>query len=101
MVDISEAEGQRGFAHVGEHVAEEGFMLLLTRTEPRLCDQIAERLSGAERVASTIEQRADLLLNHLQRDVIADQVMPDEQRQQAPGAGLPSDGEPKQRSLSQ
>ena len=42
----SEPEGQRGLAHIGEHVAEEGFMLLLTRTEPRLRDQIAERLSA-------------------------------------------------------
>ncbi|SAL00213.1 hypothetical protein AWB76_07837 [Caballeronia temeraria] len=83
MMHIGEAKGQRGLAHIGEHVAEERFMFGLSCTEPRLCDQIAEVLRGAECVRAIIEQGADLLLDHFECDVVTDQVMPYEQREPA------------------
>ncbi|SAL73834.1 hypothetical protein AWB74_04553 [Caballeronia arvi] len=91
---VGEAEGQRRLADIGEHVAEERFMLFLTCTEPRLGDQITEVLSHTERVCAIVEQCADFLLNHLQRDVITDQVMPDEQRQPAFRTRFLRDGQP-------
>ena len=58
MVHVSQAEGQRGFV-TSASMSRKKAHALADSPEPRLCDQIAERLSGAERVASTIEQRAD------------------------------------------
>ncbi|SAL03169.1 hypothetical protein AWB81_06343 [Caballeronia arationis] len=101
MVDVGEPEGQRGFAHIGEHVVEEGFMLLLTRTEPRLCDQIAERLSRAKRVTPTVEDRTDFRMHHFQRRMIADQVMPVQLHEPARVFRFARNRDSQQRSLSE
>ncbi|CDY73242.1 hypothetical protein BGLT_02659 [Caballeronia glathei] len=101
MVDVSEAEGQRGFAHVGEHVAEEGFMRFLIRTDMRLCDQIAERLSRAERMTPAVEDRTDFRMHHFQRRMIADQVMPVQLHKPAPVFSFARNRDLQQGSLSE
>ncbi|SAL72041.1 hypothetical protein AWB70_07468 [Caballeronia cordobensis] len=76
VMNIGEAEGQRRFGDIGEQIAEERFMRVLARAEPRLRDEIAERLWRAERVAAPVEYRADFRMHDFERRVIADQVMP-------------------------
>ncbi|SAL73798.1 hypothetical protein AWB74_04547 [Caballeronia arvi] len=97
MVNVGEAEGQRGLADIGEHVAEERFMRFLTRTEPRLCDEIAERLGRAERMAAPVEDRANFRMHHFQRRMIADQVMPVQLHEPALAIGFMRDRDMQQR----
>ncbi|BCQ27146.1 hypothetical protein NK8_53350 (plasmid) [Caballeronia sp. NK8] len=99
MMHVGEAEGQRRFADIGEHVAEERFMRLLIRIEPRLRDQIAERLSRAERIAFSVDDRIDFRMHHIQRRVIADQMMPVQLHEPAAALRFRGDRDSQQRSL--
>ncbi|SAK78695.1 hypothetical protein AWB80_04813 [Caballeronia pedi] len=99
MMHIGETEGQRRFVHIGEHVAEERFVRLLIRIEPRLRDQIAERLSRAERIALAVDDRIDFRMHHIERRMIADQVMPVQLNEPAPALRFGRDRDSHQGSL--
>ena len=70
-------------------------MLLLTRTEARLRDQIAERLSRAERMTPAVEDRTDFRMHHFQRRMIADQVMPVQLHEPAPASRFGGKSDPQ------
>ncbi len=97
---LGEAEGQRGFVHVGQHGAEEVFMLLLAHAETRLRDRVAERLGRQQPGGASGQNGADFPVQDLDGGVIADQVM--QQLDQQPAALLVrGGGEAQQRRLAQ
>ncbi|SAK90578.1 hypothetical protein AWB76_06558 [Caballeronia temeraria] len=76
-------------------------MRVLRRAEPRLRDQIAERLRHTERVGPAIEDRADFSVHHFQRRMIADQMMPVQLHQPASASRFGNDRNLQQRSAGE
>ena len=85
-MDVGRPNGSGGLVDVGEHLAEEALVLPGRYAEPRLGDEIAERLRRRQGVAAALQDGPDLLVQDLQRGVVADQVM--QQLQQQPAAVL-------------
>ncbi|SAL06825.1 hypothetical protein AWB78_08267 [Caballeronia calidae] len=90
-LQIGEAERQRGFADFGEHLPKESLVLQLARTEPRLGDEVAERLRVRKLPGAARHEHLHFRLHDIERGVIADQVMPVELDEPAPGPRLGGD----------
>src|SRR5689334_25171719 len=74
-------------------------MLLRRYAEARFGNEVAEGGSGRQRLAATLEKRAHLLVQELERGLVADQVLLQLQQQPALVLGVERDHEAQQRRL--
>ena len=100
LLHLGEAEGQCGFAHLSKHAGEEVFVFLFRPAEAGLRDQVTERHRRGQRVTVSGDDGLHLLMEDLERGVIADQVMPHD-LQDPSAVALLGDGEAQQRSLGE
>ncbi|WP_269284984.1 hypothetical protein [Sinorhizobium psoraleae] len=80
--NLAQPERCRRLVDVGEHLAEERFMRFGRDAETGLRHQIAERLRRSKLMPASRENGLDLGMHHLERRMIADQMMPQHQSSQ-------------------
>ena len=81
--DVKQAERRRGLLHAVQQRAEVRLVLRPARAPPRLCHEGAEGERGGQLRLPALQVRPDLLVHHLRRGVVADQVVLLHQQQPA------------------
>ncbi|CAH0192102.1 hypothetical protein SRABI112_01673 [Pseudomonas mediterranea] len=98
-LDFPQAERQRRFVDIREHVAEEALMLLTRHAQQGLRHVITVRHGRFQAVGLAIEERQHLLLHHVQRGVVQGDMVEQQNSDPTLVHTVPGTGQTHQRRL--